>query len=220
MSGKIVDEQGWESSTSPWEMMESCRNRVSDRKLLLFMAARARQQWDLLKNDRYKRAVDLAERFADGKASIEELEQGKQGIWGISVQEFRQRTPEEMRASPSRLCAFWRSGKGAASDVTCCLKGSAEARVQIDILRCLFGNPFRPVAFEAAWRTPTVRSLAEAAYQERSLPRGTLDSDRLAVLADALEDAGCDSNQMLDHLRGPGPHMRGCWALDLILGKQ
>src|SRR5262249_24050076 len=220
MSGKIVDEQGWESSTSPWEMMESCRNRVSDRKLLLFMAARARQQWDLLKNDRYKRAVDIAERFADGKASIEELEQGKQGIWGISVQEFRQRTPEEMRASPSRLCAFWRTAKRAASDVACCLKGTLEARVQVAMYRCLLGNPFRPVTFEPGWRTPTVRSLAEAAYEERSLPRGTLDPDRLAVLADALDDAGCDSDQILGHLRGPGPHYRGCWGLDLLLGKE
>ena len=61
--------------------------------------------------------------------------------------------------------------------------------------------------------------LATAAYEERILPAGTLDSDRLAVLADALEDAGCDNEDILSHLRGPGPHVRGCWVVDLLLGK-
>jgi hypothetical protein len=61
--------------------------------------------------------------------------------------------------------------------------------------------------------------LAEAAYAERTLPPGTLDPARLALLADALEDAGCTDGELLGHLRGPGPHVRGCWALDLVLGK-
>jgi hypothetical protein len=65
-----------------------------------------------------------------------------------------------------------------------------------------------------------VKKLAEAAYEERSLPAGTLNTQRLAVLADALEEAGCTDQTILDHLRGPGPHVRGCWAVDLILGKQ
>ena len=67
--------------------------------------------------------------------------------------------------------------------------------------------------------TAEVVSLAEAAYDQRHLPSGHLDPQRLAVLADALEDAGCDNVDTLDHLRGPGPHVRGCWALDLALGK-
>ena len=62
--------------------------------------------------------------------------------------------------------------------------------------------------------------LAQAAYDERTLPAGTLDPDRLAVLADALEDAGCSDAAILEHLRGPGPHVRGFWPLDLVLGKQ
>jgi len=60
----------------------------------------------------------------------------------------------------------------------------------------------------------------EAAYHDRSLPAGTLDRDRLAVLADALEDAGCSHAEMLTHLRGVGPHVRGCWVVDLLLGKE
>jgi hypothetical protein len=64
-----------------------------------------------------------------------------------------------------------------------------------------------------------VRTLARAAYEERILPAGTLDPARLALLADALEDAGCDHDDLLSHLRSPGPHVRGCWALNLVLGK-
>jgi hypothetical protein len=65
----------------------------------------------------------------------------------------------------------------------------------------------------------TVIQVAEAAYDERQLPEGTLDPARLAVLADALEDAGCNDAELLGHLRSPGPHVRGCWAVDLVLGK-
>jgi hypothetical protein len=90
---------------------------------------------------------------------------------------------------------------------------------QADVLRCIFGNPFRPVSLNAAWITPTVTSLATVAYEERALPSGELDPVRLAVLADALEEAGCDSAEILNHLRGPGPHVRGCWAVDALLGK-
>jgi hypothetical protein len=65
-----------------------------------------------------------------------------------------------------------------------------------------------------------VVALAQAAYDEREQPSGRLDVARLAVLADALEDAGCDQPDLLGHLRGPGPHVRGCWAVDLLLGKE
>jgi hypothetical protein len=71
------------------------------------------------------------------------------------------------------------------------------------------GVPFRPVTLDRAWLAADVLSLAEAAYEQRTLPAGTLDPARLAVLADALEDAGCASADLLDHLRGEGPHVRG-----------
>jgi hypothetical protein len=88
-----------------------------------------------------------------------------------------------------------------------------------DLIRETFGNPFRDVTFDAKWRTPDVTSLAEAAYEERSLPRGWLDNERLAVLADAVEEAGCADKRILSHLRARHAHVRGCWVLDLILGK-
>jgi hypothetical protein len=80
-------------------------------------------------------------------------------------------------------------------------------------------NPFRPATVSPAWQTSQVVALAQTAYDERELPAGTLDVARLAVLADALEDAGCTAADILGHLRGPGPHVRGCWAVDLVLGK-
>jgi hypothetical protein len=76
------------------------------------------------------------------------------------------------------------------------------------------------VAIDPLWLSPAVLALAEAAYQERELPSGRLDPTRLAVLADALEDAGCTARIILDHLRGPGVHVRGCWCVDLILDQK
>jgi hypothetical protein len=99
-------------------------------------------------------------------------------------------------------------------------RGTEEAACQARLVRELFGNPFFPVTILPAWLTPTVTRLAAVAYEERALPSGELDPVRLAVLADALEDAGCADADILTHLRSAGPHVRGCWALDLILGKE
>ena len=85
-------------------------------------------------------------------------------------------------------------------------------RAYMGILREVVGNPFRPVTFSPSWRTDTAVALARTMYQSR-------DFSAMPILADVLEDAGCTDQLILDHLRGPGPHVRGCWALDLILGK-
>jgi pSer/pThr/pTyr-binding forkhead associated (FHA) protein len=77
----------------------------------------------------------------------------------------------------------------------------------------------RQVVLDQRWRTPTVLSLALASYEERPLPLSHLDPARLAVLSDALEEAGCTERAILEHLRSPGPHVRACWALGLILGE-
>jgi hypothetical protein len=88
----------------------------------------------------------------------------------------------------------------------------AESAAHLQLLREIVGNPFRPVAFDPAWRSPTVAALAGAIYDERAF-------DRLPILADALEEAGCDHPDVLAHCRGDGPHVRGCWVVDLVLGK-
>jgi hypothetical protein len=91
--------------------------------------------------------------------------------------------------------------------------------VQCGLLREILGIPFGTVAFDRAWVTPTVRGLAQAAYDNRSLPDGALEGARLLILADALEEAGCTEPALLSHLREPGLHVRGCWVLDLLLGR-
>jgi len=80
------------------------------------------------------------------------------------------------------------------------------------LLRDIFGNPFRPVTVDPAWQTATVVALAEAIYADRAF-------DRLPILADALEEAGCLNGDLLNHCRQPGEHVRGCWAVDLLLSK-
>lgn len=80
------------------------------------------------------------------------------------------------------------------------------------LLRCIVGNPFRPAAADPAWLTPSVVVLSKAIYDERAF-------DRLAELANALQDTGCNDTAFLAHCREPGEHARGCWVVDTILGK-
>ncbi len=101
----------------------------------------------------------------------------------------------------------------------------SEVAAQVAVLRCIFGSSFWPSpALEPSllrWNDGLVVKLARAAYDERSLPEGTLDRTRLAVLADALEEAGCGEPELLGHCRQQGlAHVRGCWAIDLLLGQE
>jgi hypothetical protein len=92
----------------------------------------------------------------------------------------------------------------------------------VSLIRCIFGNPFRPATPDTvwlAWQDRTIPKLAQAAYDDRTLPAGVLDLSRLAILADALEEAGCHDTDILGHCRGPGPHVRGCWLVDLVAGR-
>ncbi len=101
------------------------------------------------------------------------------------------------------------------------LKGSGSGPRPSNLLRDIFGNPFRlPPTLDPAWLTGTVKQLALSAYEERELPSGHLDRHRLAVLADALEEAGCQEAELLGHLRSEQVHVRGCWAVDVILSRQ
>jgi hypothetical protein len=88
-----------------------------------------------------------------------------------------------------------------------------EARWQAAVIRDIFGNPFRYVVFSPEWRTETAVTLARQMYESR-------DFSAMPILADALQDAGCDNADILAHCRGDGPHVRGCWVVDLVLGKE
>src|SRR5262249_37505700 len=94
-----------------------------------------------------------------------------------------------------------------------------EVVAQRGLVRCVFAGYFRSAPFPSTWQTPTILTLCEAAYEERLLPAGHLDPVRLAVLADALAEAGCNDDVLLTHLREEGPHVRGCFALDFLLGR-
>jgi hypothetical protein len=126
---------------------------------------------------------------------------------------------ERLLAQPSRNPAL-AEGIMAEGIRTCDRTGAQtrERRAHVALLHSIFGNPFRPVALDPAWRTGDVLALARAAYAERRLPGGELDPARLLILADALEDAGCASPAILGHLRGPGQHVRGDWVVDLGRG--
>jgi hypothetical protein len=91
-----------------------------------------------------------------------------------------------------------------------------ESKEACRLLREVFGNPCHPAIIAPAWRSAAVQAAAATAYGDHHEPVGSLDPDSLAALAAALEDAGCDDTNILTHLREPGPHVRGCWALDLL----
>jgi hypothetical protein len=113
---------------------------------------------------------------------------------------------EELRVAR----ATWRASEAA---------WAAEQRAQVTLLRDIF-NPFGPPpAVASAQLTPDVPALARRAYEERHLPSGHLSAPRLAMLAAALEEVGCTDAKVLGHLREPGPHVRGCFAVDAVLGR-
>jgi hypothetical protein len=87
------------------------------------------------------------------------------------------------------------------------------ANRQLIVGNRITGNPFRPVAFSPEWRTDTAVALARQMYESREF-------GAMPILADALQDAGCDNEDVLNHCRGDGPHVRGCWVVDLVLGKE
>ncbi len=106
--------------------------------------------------------------------------------------------------------------RDVSRDYAARIAASAVADLELsNLLRCIVGNPFRTVPIEPAvlaWNDGTVPQIAAGIYDERAF-------DRLPVLADALLDAGCDDEELLDHCRSKEPHGRGCWAIDLLIGK-
>jgi hypothetical protein len=107
----------------------------------------------------------------------------------------------------AQLRHFWGD---ACHGQACQAAVAAERAAQAELLRDLFGNPFRPAALEPTWRTPDVLALASVIYAEGAF-------ERLPILADALEEAGCDNGDVLAHCRQPVPHVKGCWLLDRLL---
>jgi hypothetical protein len=224
-----MTEAEWLACDKPELMLKHLRSGVSDRKRRLFACACCRKVWRLLPDGYSRAGLEDAERFADGKIGRERMvivheltlpASAYQGVDAATSAAFSAYATTNLSAGSAALHAA-RHTADAGSEADLANPGGAysdQRRNQAILLREIVGNPFRPVALDAAWQTPTVASLAQAAYDERLLPSGELEPVRLAVLSDALEEAGA-SSELLGHLRSPGPHVRGCWALDLILGK-
>jgi hypothetical protein len=216
-----------------------------NRKLRLLAAARCRRLWSLLQDERSRAAIMAAEEYADARIDRSALAKGRDAAERVVAALVDQDTasahaaraaarvaadaPHDIRTEcfygPRASMSGRRAGRGAGVfDVVGVVEAirttDAEAHVEhYHLLWDVFGNPFQPVCLDDAWCTPTVETIARAAYGER-LPSGALDNARLAVLADALEESGCSAQAILDHLRCPGIHVRGCWPVDRILGKE
>ncbi len=227
-----MTETDWYTATNLLEMLNLLENRgnFSERKTRLFMVAVCRRIWDLLLDERSQKALEVAERFVDGLASLPELK--------VAHAEAASRClelPAWTWVSEAANVAEWATSPTPSWDAFACALDAKQARstawdrewnseawtdeeqAQCGLVREIFSNPFRPVTLGPVHHTPTGVSLARAAYDERQLPSGELDSHRLAVLADALEEAGADA-ELIKHLRSLSPHVRGCWAVDLCLG--
>ena len=222
-----MTEEEWLRCEDPREMLEYLRGKTSDRKLRLFAVACCRCVWQRLSEKSSRPAVEVAERYCDQLAEEHDLVSSQQavessldfdggepvsdpGFWACSL-----RIEEDVNS-----CACYAAGTVTltldhmAVDFDSQMEQSiaAEKAQQCKILRDIFGNPFCPVALDPAWPTETAVVLASSIYAERAF-------DRMPILADALEEAGCDSADILAHCRGRGPHVRGCWVVDLLLGK-
>jgi hypothetical protein len=198
-----MTEAEWICCQDPQKMLEFLGGHASERKLLLFGVACC---WHCADTDEEicLRRFAAAEAFAEGKLELAELRQH----WAI--QGAKRGQPE----SPQKWAWDW-ARQGA--------EAPPALELQAQLLRDIFGNPFRPLninEYWLGWQEGTIPRLAAAAYENRRFPEGTLNGACLAVLADALEEAGCDDRQVLDHLRLRQLHVRGCFVLDLLLGKE
>jgi hypothetical protein len=198
-----MTEAEWLAGDDLGSMLHHAVRWASARKLRLFACGCCRRIWPLI-NDRGRYAVETSERYADGQARPKELKAAYAAATRMSAGYAAHPGLKKSRLFATGLWAARQSG-----DV------NQEYQAQVDLLRDIIGNPFRTVEVNPAWlawNDGTVRNMAEAIYEERTF-------DQMPILADALEDAGCDNAEILHHCRQPGVHVRGCWVSDLLLGK-
>jgi hypothetical protein len=232
-----MTEADWLACSDPRALMIFLGEKAGDRKLRLFAVACCRRIWFLFREQRVRDAVDLAERFADGLTGDEErsaarkaAQQAAQGR-GVTT---RPTAPKAERRAAAAV--YWAAARLAGEAATHAPDLAIEAIIwqaggpdrcdwqaikasertsQARAFRDIFGNPFRVPALDPdwlQWNDGTVAKIAQAINDER-------DFERMPILADALEDAGCADVDILDHCRSAWTHVRGCWVIDLLLGK-
>jgi hypothetical protein len=224
-----ITEHDWLAGTDPVPLLRWLGERASPRKLRLFACAWGYGHWRRLADERSRAALVVAERYADGAATEAELHAAwvaAQAAWAVLPLTGGRRNarnrPKVRAQCQAAKAAAWAATLAADPgwdlDQACRCAGQAPPRRRFDLadhVREVFGNPFRTAALDPAWRAwngGTVLRVAEALYEEGR-------AEAWPVLADALAEAGCQDEDLLDHCRRPGGHVRGCWAVDLVLGK-
>ncbi len=207
----------WATCTQVDRMLKKLDAKKYRRKWVLFNCACCRRVWDWMPED-CRPYVEAAERYALGTGLKKDLEPLRGRVDVAVVAQVRR--PDGWHAAvaastvtnTTRYCA-WNAARAVAEPGR--VAHRRERQAQADLLREVVGDPSRPVAVEPAWLTwngGAVPRMAQAVLAEGRFAD-------LPVLADALEEAGCADAELLGHLRGPGPHVRGCWAVDLLLGE-
>ena len=226
-----MTEAEWLACIEPTRMLEFLEGRVSDRKVRLFCCACCRRFWDkvLMHGERAWNAVETSERYADGQASEDELDEARRQAEKIVPEtgaDYLGRAVEKTAWSRSAMArwappawstwpscvASWAAWAAVPAQDENGTVLAGEELAQADLLRDIVGDPFAPKLVSPAWLTAEVVGLAQVIYDDRTF-------NRLGALADALEAVGCTEYDVLEHCRRPGEHVRGCWAVDLILGK-
>jgi hypothetical protein len=238
-----MTEAEWLGCEEPDTLLMFLRGRASSRKNRLLGVAFCRCVSHLLFDWRARDAIEIAETYADGLASPEEMRTISEAVGdayvtmpnpapvnsepplsfkakSVALQSTRFVTQDTddylLSCCRCTYLAMLRDGFLHTEPGEECDAYTTAPQVQCSLIHEIFGNPFRrPILADTllAWGRGTIPMLAQGIYYERAF-------DRLPILADALEDAGCDNADILAHCRGPGPHVRGCWVVDLLLGKE
>lgn len=233
-----MEEKEWLECGFPKKMLDYIQGRLDQRKQRLLACVCVRSVWHNLRDERFRALVELSEDYADGRATAEQLDLTARHLFEVAsrtnfllvlveppISAMAAAMSVGNRNIPMCLEGAWKNSLLSAAP--CILRPNEEGPSRPDgevqlahsrrvahLYRDIIGNPFHAISLHPdwlAWNGGTVGQLAETIYEERRY-------QDLPVLADALEEAGCDEAELLDHLRGSGVHARGCWALDLARG--
>jgi hypothetical protein len=225
-----MTEEKWKTATGIVGMLAVPQVASNLRKMRLFGVACCRQVLGWSADAPVQDTLAIAEQYADGELTDGGVRRRSRAVTTAYYTLMRTKGAQNSKRGRAELLSLTASmstlepeaRNAAKSTVDRILGGRAvlgDLSVQNlrklfpDLLRCIFGNPFHPVTLDPSWLTSTALALARGIYVERAF-------DRMPILADGLQDAGCNNEAILDHCRGPGPHTRGCWVCDLGLGKE
>jgi hypothetical protein len=222
-----MSEAEWLACTDPEMVLAIASELISNRKLRLVAVGCWSHLPPLPNSAEWREAVQVAERYADGAAEPTELAALTARRIPIRDTQRHNAQPADVRMLSIGLERLVQANDCSAADIAVHYATglrSSFARgpfyrhpenipTVLGIIRCIAGNPFCPVVLSPDWVSSTVVSLAEGIYQDRAF-------DRLPILADALQDTGCENEEVLAHCRNEGPHVRGCWVVDRLLGKE